>query len=327
MDVSFDPSYGDEERRRRVYQGEILILAPRPTSLALVEHARRMIAAAVAPHDPQSAHQDLAVEQTVDILARLKPAFIHHPATKHLLQQTLLDFGCDRDRTYQDVPRLRAAYPAEYLTTGIAYANHPHRDTWYAAPACQFNWWMPIYDFDANQGMAFHPRYWSRTTRNTSRDFNYYRWNADGRKNAAQHIKSDTRVQPHAEEPIELEPEVRFVVPAGGIILFSAAHLHSTVRNLTSMTRWSIDFRTVNVDDLARHRGADNADSASTGTSIRDFQRVADFSAMPEAIIAMHENADVADGVAVFTPDTAAVALPRGADPVVEQNDRHSAPG
>jgi hypothetical protein len=300
VDVSFNPSYSDAERRRRLYTGEIFIMAPRPASLALAEHARRMIEAAFAPLDPRHAHEELAVEKTVEILARLKPAFIHHEVTKGLLRQLLIEFGCDRDHTFQDVPRLRAAYPANYLTTGIAYAHHPHRDTWYSAPACQSNWWMPIYDFGADQGMSFHPQYWCRNLKNSSRDFNYYRWNADGRRNAAQHVKSDTRIQPHAEEPVEMEPDVRFVVPVGGIILFSGAHLHSTVRNLTPDARWSIDFRTIDIDDLRDRRGAENVDSACTGTSVRDFVRVSDFAPMPEPIVTSYETADVREGVAVF---------------------------
>lgn len=300
MNISFNPAYSDTERRRRVYGGEVIVMAPQPASLALVEHARRMIEAAFTPWNPKHAHKEMTVEKTVEILARLKPAFIHHEMTRHLLQQALIEFGCDREQTYQDVPRLRAAYPTDYLSTGIAYAHHPHRDTWYSAPACQANWWMPIYEFDADQGMSFHPRYWSRSIKNSSREFNYYRWNADGRRNAAQHIKADTRVQPHAEEPLELGPDVRLVVPVGGVILFSAAHLHSTVRNLTLATRWSLDFRTTHVDDLIARRGADNTDSACTGTSLRDFVRVSDFTPMPEAIVSSYETADVSDGVAVF---------------------------
>jgi len=95
-------------------------------------------------------------------------------------------------------------------------------------------------------------------------------------------------------------------VPVGGIILFSGAHLHSTVRNLTPETRWSIDFRTINIDDLRARQGANNADSACSGTSIRDFERAADFAAMPESVTLMYENADVSEGVAVFTPESTA---------------------
>lgn len=306
MDISFNPSYGDTERRRRIYHGEVLVVPPCPATLAMVMHARNLIEAAFRPRDPRRAHEDLAVEDSVAILATLKPGFIHDPLTQRALQRIFLDLGCDPYQTYQDVPRLRVAYPAEYLATGLAYAHHPHRDTWYSAPSCQLNWWMPIYDFLADQGMAFHPCYFGRGIKNSSRNFNYYQWNADGRRNAAQHVKSDTRVQPHAEEPLELEPGIRLVVPAGGIILFSAAHLHSTVRNMTRLARWSIDFRTVNVDDLANRRGAPAGDSACTGTSLRDFRRVADFASMPDDIIATYDNTPVAEGMAVFVPSVPA---------------------
>jgi ectoine hydroxylase-related dioxygenase (phytanoyl-CoA dioxygenase family) len=167
---------------------------------------------------------------------------------------------------------------------------------------CQFNWWAPIYEFVAENGMAFHPRYWNRGVKNGSCDFNYYRWNAESRKNAAQHIGRDTRVQPHAEEPLELEPEIRFIVPPGGVIVFSGAQLHSTVPNTTDMVRWSIDFRTVNIDDVARKRGAPNTDSAATGTSLRDFLRVTDFAPIPEDIVAAYDDGVPEGGLAVFKP-------------------------
>jgi hypothetical protein len=320
VDISFNRAGSDEDRRRRVYRGELTILPPSPSSLALVEDARDQIEAAFAPRHPQHAHKELAVTEAVEILARLKPQFIHDSRTRDRLQRLLVDVGCDPHQTFQDVPRLRVAYPADYLTTGLAYAHHPHRDTWYSAPLCQLNWWMPIYDFDASQGMAFHPRHWGASIKNSSAHFNYYRWNADGRKNAAQHVKSDTRVQPRAEETLELEPAVRLVVPAGGIILFSAAHLHSTVRNETSLARWSIDFRTVNIDDLANRRGPSASDSASTGTSLRDFRRMADFAPMPDEIVAMYDDAPVSEGVAVFSPGASqaeegrSAATPKPAD-------------
>jgi hypothetical protein len=302
MDIAFDPQYADDERRSRIYGGQVIILSPSPSTFALVAHARRLVEEAFAPIDPRESHRYYSVDETVAKLVKLKPYFIHHPETQKLLRDVLLGYGCDPNVTYQDVPRIRCAFPANYLTTGIAYAHHPHRDTWYSAPMCQFNWWMPLYSFSAQQGMAFHPRYWGRGIANGSSNFNYYRWNADGRKNAGQHVKADTRVQPHPEEPIELEPAIRFVVPAGGIILFSAAHLHSTVENTTDLTRWSIDFRTVNLDDVHERRGAANCDSSSTGTSLRDFKRMQDFAPMPPTAISLYDHDGPVEGVAVYAP-------------------------
>ena len=99
--------------------------------------------------------------------------------------------------------------------------------------------------------MALHPHYFGRAIKNGSSQYNYQRWNQESRFNAAKHVKVDTRVQPHAEEPLQLEPEIRLVCPVGGAYQFSAAHLHSTVPNTSNVTRFSIDFRTVHVDDVA----------------------------------------------------------------------------
>lgn len=310
-DILVDPARDDAAWRKMIYRGDIIILSPTAEMMRLVEHTREMIEEAFAPLDPQRAHESLSVERCVQILSVLKPSYIHHPRTKELIQRVLTSLGCSSEKTYQDVPRLRCAFPKDYLTTGIAYAHHPHRDTWYSAPMCQFNWWAPIYEFVADNGMAFHPRYWSQGIKNGSREFNYYRWNAESRKDAAKHIDRDTRVQPRAEQPLELEPEMRLVVPPGGILIFSGAQLHSTVSNTTDLVRWSIDFRTINIDDVVAKRGAPNTDSAPTGTSLRDFLRVADLEPIPENIVAGYADDDVpADAVTVFTPQH--VRVPAG---------------
>jgi hypothetical protein len=67
--------------------------------------------------------------------------------------------------------------------------------------------------------------------------------------------------------------------------------------------RWSIDFRTINIDDVVSKRGAPNTDSASTGTSLRDFLRVADFTPIPEDIVAACDDGVPASGVTVFKPE------------------------
>ena len=102
---------------------------------------------------------------------------------------------------------MRSSTSDNYLTSGIAYAFHPHRDTWYSAPQCQLNWWLPIYAVESDNVMAFHPRYWTDPVKNSSRDYNYYQWNATSRKEASKHVKKDTRKQPKPEEPMELDPQ------------------------------------------------------------------------------------------------------------------------
>jgi hypothetical protein len=310
MNLSVYPSCSEAERRRGLYQGDIVVFPPCPSTLALANFARSLIEEAFAPWHPQHAHEHMEVREAVETLVRLKPHFIHHPRTKALLQNVLLEHGCPADETYQDVPRLRVAYPKNYLTTGIAYAHHPHRDTWYSAPTCQLNWWMPLYDFEASQGMAFHPAYFGRAIKNDSEGFDYYRWNAEGRRNAGKHVGSDTRVQPHALEPLELTPDLRLVVPTGGVIVFSGDQLHSTVPNETPVARWSIDFRTVHLEDLACRTGAPALDAACTGTSVRDFRRVRDLQPMPEKIVALYETGQPESGATLYMPEKSGERVP-----------------
>jgi hypothetical protein len=300
--VHFDPQFGDAERRRQLYAGQLVVMSPRPSTLALVEFAREMLERAFGPIDPRQAQHHMPVEEFAAIVAPLKPAFIHHPTSWQLVSQILRDFGCDPDETYLDVPRLRISTSDGYLTSGVAYAHHPHRDTWWSAPLAQINWWMPIYPFTSESGMAFHPRYWSEGVENDSDRFNYYDWNTNQRKNAAQHVTSDTRWQPHATQALELQPEVRLVTQPGSPILFSGAQLHSTVPNTAGFTRYSIDFRVVNITDVAAKRGAPNVDSRPSGTSLRDFMRISDRQRVPEELCALYEDRPPEGVELVFQP-------------------------
>ena len=301
--IFFDSTMNDDERRQHLYNGQLFVFSPCPSAIALCEFARELIEEAFAPLDPREAQYSLPVEEYVAILAKLKPYFIHHPKSKQFIQGILSELGCDLSKTYFDVPRMRTATHGGYLTSGIAYAFHPHRDTWYSAPSCQLNWWFPIYDIESENAMAFHPRYWSQPVKNGSSGYNYDEWNKQSRKNAAQHIKTDTRKQPHAEEPLELEPQLRLVSRVGGIIIFSGAQMHSTVPNTSGRTRFSIDFRTVHIDDVVAHRGAPNIDSACTGTTLRDFLCATDFSHIPEDLILPYENEQpMSDKLVLQTP-------------------------
>jgi hypothetical protein len=287
--VYFDAAIVDDERRRQLFDGQLHVYSATAGSRALVEHATRMIRDAFGDLDPELAQYHMPAEQYAAILADLKPKFIHHPESKKCIQQLLADLKCDLDRTYFDVPRMRTATSDEYLTTGIAYAFHPHRDTWYSAPLCQINWWMPVFDIESGQSMAFHPRYWSHGVRNGSSGYNYGEWNKTSRFQAAQHVRVDTRVQPKPEEPMELDPQVRVITPPGGVLLFSAAQMHSTVPNNTGRTRFSIDFRTVHLADVEAFEGAPNVDSACTGTTMADYLRASDLAHISPELVAMYE--------------------------------------
>jgi hypothetical protein len=295
MNIFFDAKTSDDVRRKHLYEGSLFVNPPSPSALKLCELAKDMIEEAFRPLDPLTLHETLPVERCVEKLAVLKPQFIHYPKAKEYIQGILAESGCDLEKTYFDVPRLRTAFPSDYLKSGIAYAFHPHRDTWYSAPFCQINWWMPVYPLNSENCMAFHPYYWDHPLKNGSSNYNYQKWNLESRQNAAQHIKTDTRVQPKPEEPVQMEPQLRLICEVGSPFLFSAGQLHSTVPNTSPYVRYSIDFRTVHLDDVIKRIGAPNIDSACTGTTMNDYLRGTDLSHLPPNVLAMYGDGALAE--------------------------------
>lgn len=287
--IHYDSAVSDAERRACLYAGDLFVYGPTASSRKLVELGREMVAEAFAPLDPEHAQFHLPVERYAEILATLKPAFIHHPRCKQLLPAMLGELGCNLERTYFDVPRMRTATSDEYLSTGIAYAFHPHRDTWYSAPFCQLNWWIPMFALSTQNCMAFHPHHWSAPLPNTSSEYDYQEWNRSARFAAAAQIGADTRRQPRATGPVQADPQIRLLPPVGGIIVFSAAQLHSTVPNTSGRTRYSIDFRTVQLDDVQEQAGAPNIDSYCTGTTMGDYLRCTDLQHLPSEASAAYE--------------------------------------
>jgi hypothetical protein len=289
----FDSQMTDDQRRRALYQGDIFVYSAIEPAKKLCHLAREMIEEAFSPHDPKFIDQHLSMEQAADVLAKLKPSFIHHPECKRLLPDIICELGGDIDKTFFDVPRLRSAYPTNYLTSGIAYAFHPHRDTWYSAPMCQINWWIPIYNITPENCFYLQPNYFTKTIKNNSEIYNYQEWNTRNRAEASAHVRSDTREQPKSQEPIE-QQDVRIICQPGGLILFSAAHLHGTVPNTSGVARYSIDFRTVHLDEVVSKNGAPNIDSRCTGTTINDYLRCTDLQHLPGEVIEAYSSPKIA---------------------------------
>jgi len=301
--VRFNSDISDDQRRAALYSGELFVYSPIPASLAFIAFAREIISSAFPGLDPETAQYEMPVEEYARRLAELKPIFIHHRESKRHVRNIVEALGCDSSETYFEVPKMRSSTSDGYLTAGIAYAWHPHRDTWYSAPPCQINWWIPIFELIPGNAMAFHPRYWSEPINNSSAGYNYYEWNAQHRGgHLIQYIKEDPRPLPKATQSIELDPLIELNCPPGGVILFSAAQLHSSMPNNSGRTRFSIDFRTANRGDLKTREGAANIDSACTGTALREFVRAADLEPLPEDIVTMYEDGTESRGAAVYKP-------------------------
>ena len=95
--IFIDAELSDDERRARLYAGDIFILSPAAGSRELIALAREMLEEAFPSHNPRTIHENLSPEEVVAILSKLKPAFIHLPKGKTLIPQIMREQG-DRSR-------------------------------------------------------------------------------------------------------------------------------------------------------------------------------------------------------------------------------------
>lgn len=301
--IHFDSKHDDARRRAGLFAGDLYVYSASGATRAFAGHAATMIREAFGGLDPETAQYEMPVADYAALLGKLKPAFIHHPESARLVQEVLAEHGAAPQDTWFEVPKMRSSTSDGYLTAGIAYAWHPHRDTWYSAPHCQINWWMPVFEIEESNTMAFHPRYWGKELPNTSSGYNYYRWNMEHRgQHITQHVNQDPRPLPRSTVEVETAHDIRVVCPPGGLLLFAGAQLHSSVENTSGKTRFSVDFRTVHSDDLRQGAGAPNVDAECTGTCLREFRRARDLAAMPDDLVAPYEDGSEGEGDAVYRP-------------------------
>src|SRR5438105_1614190 len=116
----------DAARRRCSFDGQILVYPAQRSTAALCDSAREAIQLTFSPRDAQTAQFDRPVEEFIALVGPLKSGFTNSPRTKELVRDVLADFGCDLDKTYFDVPRLRVVTSNSYLTAGVGYAYKPH---------------------------------------------------------------------------------------------------------------------------------------------------------------------------------------------------------
>jgi len=287
VNLHFNPSFDDVQRREAIFRGDLILYGLSSASSELCGFARELTERHFQEYsqDPQRAQFEMPVEQFVAVAGPLKSEFTNHLHTKELVRQFLVASGCDPERTFFDVPRLRVVTHENYLSAGVGYAYKAHRDIWYSSPTSQLNWWMPVYALAPERSLALYPGYWDKPIRNSSATFNYGEWTRVGREQARSQIKSDTRNHPLPQEPVQSDSELRIVCDAGATVVFSSAHLHATAPNMSGVTRFSLDFRTVSLDDLQSGAGAPNIDNAATGTTLADFLRVSDFSRIPDDLV------------------------------------------
>lgn len=301
--IRTNPQASNDELREMLFAGQLVVYTGLPAVAELVEHTRQELNALFDPHDPQHVHAHFSPSELAEMLSSWKPRFMRMEKSLRLSKEVLEQVGFDPTTTHYDFLKPRTSYPVGHLTTGIAYAFPWHRDTWYAAPRQQINLWFPIWDVRADNAMGFDPSGFGQNVPNDSNEFDYYRRNQE-RQSLAKVVGKDTRSQPGAID-WQVEHEDILLISPGEILLFSADQLHRSIPNTSGLSRYSIDYRVVDVTDVHADRGAPALDVACTGTAIRDFKRVSDDGPMPESCVRRLEpDGPPPDAALVFAPSS-----------------------
>lgn len=285
--IFVDPPSGPG-RRELLYAGNLVVLTDVGAVSEFVAFARDELIRAFAPHDPRHAHDHYTDEQLAGILGTWKSWFARCAKTRLLTGEIIRGAGFDPTLVYYDMPQARTSYPTGHIRTGVAHAFPWHRDTWYTAPAQQINWWFPIFELDADNGLAFDLSSFSRPVDNDSATFDYSREAVKPRLAQSTSDSAGKLALPGAsawEAPVET-----VIVPRPGqVILFSGAQLHRSIPNTSVRARYSVDFRTVCHADVVAGAGAALVDSECTGTALRQFSRVTDGAPVPSDLIRLVE--------------------------------------
>jgi Phytanoyl-CoA dioxygenase (PhyH) len=298
-----DPDTRAQHLRGRLYKGDLALFTQVKAVRELADFTRDHLRELFAPHDPEDAHLHFTPEYTASLLARWKPSFMRLERSKALVRSIIEEVGFPPRDTYVDLLKPRTAFPVGHLTTGIAFAFPWHRDTWYAAPAQQINWWLPVFEATEKNAMKFDLGSFSNPVPNTSSSFDYYKINKDRRTTAAQ-IESESQARPAA---VGHEPPQSLIVLGrpGSVLLFSGAQLHASIPNESGRSRFSIDFRTVDRRDVVSSTGAPIIDVHCTGTSLRDFVQAFSGEPFDEALVRSLHGVPPSDAVLTFSAELA----------------------
>jgi hypothetical protein len=162
------------------------------------------------------------------------------------------------------------------------------------------NWWLPVFEVREDNAMRFDLGSFDHAVTNSSAEFDYYQ-NNTARLSTASQISSERQIRPAALKHSPTD-DLIVIPPPGAVMLFSGAQLHASIPNTSGASRFSVDFRTVDVADLFAGRGAPLVDAHSTGTSIRDFCRVSDGAPFEEESVVRLFGAPPAGSTLVFAP-------------------------
>ena len=248
-----------------LYQGSCFYQEPNQICRELGRSVRLAWAEAFSC-PPTQVHQ---YYNNAELLLRLRRLRAHVQGDRNIRKLQYLvavEAGLSGEKLWIDALRVRLLTPQMRSIAEAEPVYYTHRDTWYANPIEQVNFWMPLHDVQSTESFQLFPDYFQKALANSSSEFDYGYF--------SNHIGwQSTDIAPSHLYPRSLESpncnSLSIEGPADALWIFSAQHLHQSCCGQV-LSRLSIDFRCLPLIDSSTKRPR-NVDNASRGSTRNDF--------------------------------------------------------
>lgn len=223
--------------------------------------------------DPVNIQEVLSKTPFLAATCQAQAKFSQNKALRQLFFKVLSECGVELPQCYYDHFSLRIIPFAKQHSGAKRSAIAHHRDTWGSNIHCQQNWWAPIFNLTEERTIAFYPDYWHKPIANTTSSWSFEKLKAS-RETVLPERSISYPMAPNVTEKVDETNMIKVLLQPGDVLNFSSAHLHASVPNTSNATRYSVEMRTINLNDLHSGLQASNLDNAGKSPMYSWFKNI-----------------------------------------------------
>lgn len=259
----FSTPISDAERAKILFEGDLIIHQQVTPLQGLIDYACELLSEYFEGLEPTRAQGSLSKDDFLFKCGEVQRNFRTSETPKQLFFEALAFCGMQLEHNYYDHFPMRVVPLDNTHRGGQRAAIGHHRDTWGSNIHSQMNWWAPLFSLEAERTIAIYPDYWEKPLSNNTATWSFEEFLLTRSKGESERqIAYPSALQPM--EPVDESGVIKVVLQPGELLNFSSAHLHASVPNTTQETRFSVEMRTFNSDDIKQSKAAPNIDNAAS---------------------------------------------------------------